>query len=185
MYPILLVLLVLLFILAAIGLPWLHSSRRRRARGRNLIASVLRQFDRSNGIPCANQGETHKGGRITRKADAAIADRYRAVKIGSDADHIAVAGISDIPLGICADEPAAAEDLVPVYLLGSHGETMRGIASGTVTAGDFVVAAASGALRTLPVASGTYYIVGRALTTAATTEVFEFDPSLPIQRIVA
>lgn len=135
----------------------------------------------------ANLGvETHDSGRITKKADAALATRYLLVKVGSDVDHIAVAGAADIPLGVALDEPAAAEDLCAVQLLGTAGRTIPMVASAAITLDDFVVAAANGKIRTLPGTTGTYYIIGRALKAAAADgDLIEIDPCFPIQRVVA
>ncbi|PTY02580.1 hypothetical protein DB346_08510 [Verrucomicrobia bacterium LW23] len=132
----------------------------------------------------ANIGEGVHHGSVTRKTDAALASRYLLVKPGSDADHVAVTGVSDIPHGIAQDEATAAEEDVAVNLLGCAKSTQLGVASGTVTVGDLLVPAASGAVRTLPASAGTYYIIGRALATVATTELVEFDPYPPTQRVV-
>lgn len=133
----------------------------------------------------ANLGSNqHGGGRVTRKADAAIATRFLLVKIGSDANHIAVAGVADISIGVCEDEPSAAEELAIVQLLGSSDKTLTMVASAAIAAGDFVVAAANGQIRTLPVTTGTYYIVGRALEAAAAAgDQIEVDP-IPNAKIV-
>jgi hypothetical protein len=147
---------------------------------------IFAQGFRSPLLPMANIGEGVHAGTITKKADAAIATRYLVVKIGSDIDHVAVAGTADIALGIASDEPAAAEDLVAVQLLGSSGETRKVVASAAITAGDFVVTAASGKVRTLPAITGIYYIIGRALIAAAADgDLVEIDPCLPTQRVVA
>lgn len=134
----------------------------------------------------ANLGTSQHAGNITKKADAALSTRYLLVKIGSDAAHVAVNGAADIAIGVCTDEPAAAEDLCNVALLGSsQAMTLPMVASAAIAAGDMVVSAASGKIRTLPVAAGTYYIIGRALEAAgADGDVIEIDPSFPIQRIV-
>jgi hypothetical protein len=134
----------------------------------------------------ANVAEgTHAHG-ITKLADAAITTRHLLVKIGTDIGHVALAGVSDIPLGVATDEPAAAEDPVNVALLGAGDSTLLGVASAAITAGDLLAPAASGKLRTLPATTGTYYIVGRAITAAgADGDTIEFVPSFPVQRVVA
>ncbi|PTY03090.1 hypothetical protein DB346_07505 [Verrucomicrobia bacterium LW23] len=155
---------------------------------RLLLHNVRRSLKPAAGarVLCANDvAEGMHYGAITRLSDAAIAARHSLVKVGSDAAHVAVTGVSDIPLGICLDEPAAAEEPVAVALLGAAAGTLRAVASGTVTAGDYVVPAASGAVRTLPVAAGTYYIVGRAIATAASGALVEMDPCVPVQRVVS
>lgn len=131
-----------------------------------------------------NEGE-HEAGLITRRADAAISTRFLLVKVGTDANHVAIAGTADIPLGIAQDEAAAAEDRIAVQLLGSAGSTKRVVASAAIAVDAMLVAAANGKVRTLPVAAGTYYIVGRALEAAgADGDVIEMDPCFPIQRVV-
>lgn len=136
---------------------------------------------------CANIAEgVHGDGQITKLADAAFTARYLLAKIGSDIGHVALAGTADVPLGVITDEAAAAEDLVNVSLLGASLGTQRMVASAAITAGDLVVSAASGKIRTLPVATGTYHIIGRALNAAAADgDVVEIAPSFPVERIVA
>lgn len=150
---------------------------------RELVLSLLWPISR-NSISAANVAEGTHEGAITRLADAAITSRNLVVKIGSDENHIALAGTSDIPLGVCTDEADAAEDEVNVNLLGGARETQLGVASGSIAAGDFIVPGASGTVRTLPGTSGTYYIIGRALKAATDGNNVEFDPCVPVQRVV-
>lgn len=133
----------------------------------------------------ANIGEGFQPKQLTFLTDAALTTRYLLGKIGSDSGHIATTGVSDIPLGIIADEAAAAELGVSVHLLGIQDQGLLGVASGSIAAGDLLVPGATGTLRTLPATTGTYYIVGRALKAAATTENVEFIPTFPVQRVVA
>lgn len=135
----------------------------------------------------ANIAEGTHEGNITKKADAAIATRFFLVEIGSDIDHVAASNsASDIPLGICTDESAAAEDLVNVALLGSSKCTLKAVANAAITAGAFITSAGNGKVQTLSASTGTYYIIGRALIAAAADgDVIEFDPCLPVQRVVA
>lgn len=150
---------------------------------RLMILSLLWPACR-NSILAANVAEgTHKGA-VTRLADAVISTKNLVVKIGSDEDHIAAAGVSDIPLGVCTDEADAIGDEVNVNLLGSAQETQLGVASGAIAAGDMIVPGAGGTVRTLPASSGTYYIIGRALKAAADGGNVEFDPCLPVQRVI-
>lgn len=147
---------------------------------RGAFASTPREYALAN----INEG-VHDAGRITRKADAAIATRHFLVKVGSDANHIAVAGAADIPLGVCQDEPSAAEETCTVQLLGSTDRTLLMVASAAIVNDTFVVAAAGAKIRTLPATTGTYYIIGRALQAAAADgDVIEVDPCFPIQRVV-
>lgn len=133
----------------------------------------------------ANVGEGFWPGRKTYRADAAITTRYLLVKLGSDSAHVAVAGAADIPIGIATDEPGAAEDAVNVDLLGSAHGTKLGVASGAIPAGAFIVPDANGKVRALPGTTGTYYIIGRALSaTSADGDPIQYDPIPTVQRVV-
>jgi len=91
----------------------------------------------------ANIAEGTHTDTITRKLDATVTTRHLLYKVGSDADHIAVAGANDIPVGTLADE-GVAEDYVAVDILGK-GPTKRMVASEAMaTTGVDVFAAASG-----------------------------------------
>jgi hypothetical protein len=134
----------------------------------------------------ANIAEGFQPARLTYRADAVIATRNLVGKIGSDAAHVAVCGDADIPLGMITDQAPAIDDGVSVTLFGPNNECCLGIASAQILAGAFVVPAANGKLRTLPAAAGTYWIVGRALKTAAAdNDDVEFIPCFPIQRVVS
>src|SRR4051812_46976208 len=104
-------------------------------------------------------------GRATRLADAAFTERYMLCKAGSDASHIAIAGVAVIPLAVVPDMTPTTDvsDLtypLPVNFLGLNEDTERMIASAAIAIDAFVVAAASGRIRTLPGTTGTYYIIG-------------------------
>lgn len=151
------------------------------------LSALRGAFSPTPDMALANINEgVHQSGRVTRKADAAIATRNLVVKIGSDANHIAVAGTGDIALGVCQDEPTAAEETCAIQLLGSCDRTLLMVASAAISAGDMVVTAASGKIRTLPGTTGTYYIIGRALQAAAADgDAIAIDPCFPVQRVVA
>ena len=136
-------------------------------------------------IAFANIAEGTHGGNTTKKTDAAITTRFLFGKKGSDDDHIIPCTAStDIPLGVITDEAAAAEELVNVGLFGSSSETRRITLSGTVVVGDFLVTDSTGKGQKLPVSTGTYYIVGRALQAGVSGDVIEFDPVTAVQRVV-
>lgn len=129
-------------------------------------------------------------GRETYLADAALTARYLLVKVGSDVNHVALCGAADIPFGVCLDmNPTTDTDTsypLRVDLLGLNEDTERMIASAAIAAGDMVSAAASGKIQTLPATTGTYYIIGRAKTAAASSgDQIEVVPCFPIQRVVA
>ncbi|MBL9187918.1 MAG: hypothetical protein JNK23_10595 [Opitutaceae bacterium] len=121
----------------------------------------------------------------TLLTDAAIATRYLLVKRGSDAAHVALAGTADVPIGFVTDEASAAEEGIAVAHFGLLREGALGVASGAIAADEFLVPGANGTVRKLPVAAGTYHIIGRATKAAADTAVVEYTPSFPIQRVVA
>lgn len=127
----------------------------------------------------------HPNGVITLKTDAAITERYRIVKRGSDASHAAItAAITDVPLGICLDEPAAAETLTAIQLLGACKDTILMVAAAAIAQDAFLEATANGRVQTLTTSAGTHHCVGRALIAAgAAGDIIEVDPML--QRIVS
>lgn len=132
-------------------------------------------------IRLANIAEgTHATGKLNKRADAAITTRHLLYKVGTDIDHIAVAGATDLALGTVDDEVATADigdTLVTVNLLGKGGGTKRMVASEAITAGARVYQAAGG-----KVASTGTRCVGRALIAAAADgDPIEVDdqPALP------
>ncbi|MDP2226992.1 MAG: DUF2190 family protein [Moraxellaceae bacterium] len=136
--------------------------------------------------PLANIGEGRWPGGKAYLTDAAVATRYLLGKIGTDASHIALAGTADIPLGVITDEASAAEESVHVEFFGAGFQTRLFVASAAIAAGDLLVSAANGKVRTLPVAAGTYHIIGRAIKAAAADgDQVEAVGSFPIQRVVA
>jgi len=98
---------------------------------------------------------------ITRKTDDTISARHLLVTQGSDANHVALCGVSSQPLGTVDNKDLVAEDRVTVLLLGK-GDTKKVVASGAITVGTRVYAAASG-----KVASTGSVLIGTALTAAA------------------
>lgn len=149
-----------------------------------LAALIFKRRDR--GVILANIGEgSHGSGQITKLTDAAITGRYRIMKVGSDAAHIAVAGAADVPLGICPDEAAGAELPVNVQLLGTMGSTTKVLLGGTVAMNDELAATAGGAAIKLPTTTGTYYPIGRALAAGVSGDTIECSTDTPVARVVA
>lgn len=118
---------------------------------------------------------TRPTGNKTYLADAAIATRYLCVKLGSDLNHIAVcSAITDNPIGICSDEPAAAEDECNVQLLGAASGTLRVVSGAAITVGQYVATMANGKVQP---AVTTQFVIGRALNGAGgADEIVEIDP---------
>lgn len=109
----------------------------------------------------ANIAEGVHESSLTRLTDAAITTRNLLYKKGSDADHIAVSGAADVPLGTVDDEASAAEEYVGVQLLGKGASKIM-VASELIGAGVLVYGAANGKIAT----TGTQ-CVGVSLTAAA------------------
>jgi hypothetical protein len=84
---------------------------------------------------------TSKPRIIVFKADGAIA-KGQPVKFGSDNDHVAAAtAASDKSFGIAQNAAVNAGDKVEVAIAGGGA---KALAAGTISAGDFLVPAASG-----------------------------------------
>ena len=132
-----------------------------------------------------NVGEGFQPARRTFQADAVFGERYLLVKTGSTAAHVALTGVGDIPKGFITDTPDVIGDEVAVAMLGLQSEGGIGVASGAIANDALLVPGANGTVRTLPVAAGTYHIIGRATKAAADTEQVEYTPCFPIQRVVA
>lgn len=154
-----------------------------------MFRKIIEKFKSSGLVLLANVAEgTHEGGCITKLADATQATTGKLVKIGSDADHVAVTTANtEIPLGICDDEVDAVEDPVNVQLLGQKKGTILARAHAAISAGDFVVPAAAGRVQTMTgLSSVTTYIIGIALNAATTQDdEVEITHCVPVQRVIA
>jgi hypothetical protein len=149
-----------------------------------LHTSMVALFYRQHICLCNIAEGTHED-TITKLADAAQLTRFLLVKAGSDAEHIAVNGANDLPLGVCPDEPSAAEAEATVQLFGCARSTRLMVASKPIAANVEIFTAAAGKVQDAPVAPGTYYRVGRALrAVGADGDVFEVDPYPPQEYIV-
>lgn len=147
-----------------------------------VVRSYLR---RRQLVPLANVSEGVWPGCKAYYSSGAITARYLLGTAGADDRHIALCGVGDVPRGIITDEADAAEELVNVDLLGVRQETAKGVASGAISEADELVAGASGTVRALPVAAGTYWVIGRALSDAADAGIVQYVPSFPVQRVVS
>jgi hypothetical protein len=139
-----------------------------------------------NRIALANDNLTPKTHHCnkTYKSDGAIA-KYLLLKLGTDAGHVDVCAAANMPIGNSEDSPAAAEDPLSVELFGVTDHTRIGIASEAIAAGVDVYTAAGGKIQDLPVANGTYYLVGHSLQAAAADgDKFEFVPCKPIKTVI-
>jgi hypothetical protein len=144
------------------------------------LRSIKRAFGLHVGILQVNAltDGTHSNGIIGHLlADAALTTRHLLVKRGTDADHFAVNGATNIPLGVCQDEPAAAEDPAAIALLGAVKGTVKMVASEAMATTDVdVYAAASGKIALTGVVK-----VGILRTTAsADGDICEVEPCIPV-----
>jgi hypothetical protein len=122
----------------------------------------------------ANIAEGTHTDNETKLTDAAITTRHLLYKIGSDANHIAVAGADDLVIGTVDDEASAAEEYVAVQLLGK-GPTKRMVASEAMaTTGVDVFQAASGKIAL----SGTRKVGVLKQTASADGDVVEVQDCL-------
>jgi|GEM_PF-1830554 len=99
------------------------------------------------GVQFANIGEgTFEHGIKSFIPDAGTTARYLLYKAGSDADHCALCGAGDTPLGP-SDDQADANNLdvpIAIKLLGAIKGTVRVVTDGTVATGNRVKCAANG-----------------------------------------
>ena len=117
---------------------------------------------------------------FTKKSDAVHTLHNLVVKTGTDADHIAICGKADRPLGICADAPDAVEYPATVEQF-SGPDTVLGVAAAAVAVGDELYTAANGKVANAATSStGATYKVGRALTAAAADEEVEIEGCYPV-----
>ncbi len=126
---------------------------------------------------------THAG-HVTRTASATFARKFLLAKAGASAGQAAVCGASDNPIGIVTDE-AVADDPIALKLLGVGEQTAMLVASGALNAGVSLYAAASGKVQGEPTTAGTYYLIGRALTSATGDgDVLEAETIAPVKVVV-
>jgi hypothetical protein len=107
---------------------------------------------------------------LTFVADAAIA-KGKAVKIGSDREHVAVATANTSScIGIAQNAATAEGDLVEVARPGGGG---KALAKEAITAGKFLISNADGALEQTN-ASGDR-IIGMAMEDAVEGDIFSVE----------
>lgn len=102
----------------------------------------------------------------TFTAEAAFASPFLLAKLGTAEGEIDVCGAADIPFGVVQDAAAIDEPVTAEFL--GKGRTKLMVADAAIAYKDLVVPAAGGEVRTLPVAAGTYYVVGTAMAAQGT-----------------
>lgn len=106
-------------------------------------------------------------------ADGAIA-KGKAVKIGSDAQHVAVcSATTDKAIGVCQVAVTTAGDVVEVAV---NGGGAKGLAKAAIAAGDILGVNADGALQ--KVAGANDRVVGIAMEDAAAADIFSLEVAL-------
>lgn len=111
---------------------------------------------------------THDG-VVTRQAQTAISSKHLLGTVGSNGDgFVQVASVSDAPLYVMPDEAAEAGDPIACIILGAVGQTVRMAAADEIGAGSEVFVTSGGKVEALPDSPGTYFVVGRALTSTET-----------------
>jgi hypothetical protein len=151
--------------------------------------SLNRLFSPRGSIALANElGEMFPDGRksmiIAANAALPVSGKYLLYKKSVDDNHVDVCGVGDFPLGNSPDSPKAIGDMLTINLLGAVKGTSIGVASGALAFDDLVVPGALGTVRKLPVAAGTYWIIGRAIKGVADGVEAPYIPCFPIQRVV-
>ena len=125
-----------------------------------------------------------RDGCKTLPTAAVTTGQHRLLKLTDTGTTWTQCGTTDIPIAFTEDHSTVAGDLIEGRLLGVYCDTAIGTASGAITANDQLVAGANGTVRTLPATTGTYYIIDRALESAADTAQVPFAHCFPIQRVV-
>jgi len=132
----------------------------------------------------ANIAQGTHAGYTTVTAASAFSGKFLLAKANSTPGQVDVCGASDCPVGVATDE-ADAGDPLALKILGVSPQSVLLTASGAISAGAFLYAAASGKVQGEPTSAGTYYLVGRALTAATGAgDQLEVETCVPVKLIV-
>lgn len=148
---------------------------------RVLYLMGLQRTAPTGSVMFANIGEgTFETGVRSYLPDAATASRYLIYKIGSDADHVAVAGLNDVSIGVSNDQADVGVPIA-IQLFGAKPGLLRVVTDGTIANGNYVKAGANG--QATLAASGDAGIFGKALfgtdTSANAGDVISIVHDLP------
>lgn len=127
-----------------------------------------------------NTQGTHSEGNITFKAAETISERYtfgaldgNRIAIANEKNKRAIAVITD-----CGRE----NDPINVQVMGSNAGTMKVLASGSILAGERIIANTEGKAESFEEQpEGSYRICGIALTNAMPGQCVEFTPTLGLE----
>lgn len=139
---------------------------------------------RLNGVQFANIGEgTFERGVKSYLPDATTSSRYLIYKIGTDADHVAVAGAGDTPIGQSDDQADDVTVPIAIALFGLGTGMLRVITDGTIANGDYVKTGASG--KATKASNGDAGCFGRAIfgtdTSSANGDVITVVHDVPMK----
>ena len=152
-------------------------------------AMLARRFGKR--LACNQAPSVYNTTNLSILVSTALADRHSLVKY-VDATHANPPTlVGDIPIGFIRDDSVDALDVdtivKSVALLGQHTGTLRGVAGAAIVLNAQLVAdlATPGRVKTLPVAAGTYQVIGRANSAAsAAGDVIEIRHHMPISIVV-
>jgi hypothetical protein len=142
------------------------------------------------GGPChrrpvfANIAQGTHAGYLTMIAASPFTSKYLLAMADSTPGEIDVCGASNCPAGVATDE-AREGDPLAMKILGVSPQSVLVTANGTISAGAYLYAAASGQVQPEPTTAGTYYLIGRALGAAtAAGDHIEAETCVPVKLIV-
>lgn len=166
-----------LLLLAVVAFLMAPVAKRRRFLG-GLTAAVNAGLD--GVVPL------HPTGQLPKFSAAAIADRWVLGKLGADVDHVILTTAAvDRAFCIITDEAPAAESPINIALLGNTPGTLKVRVDGNVVVGaELTASGTAGRAQPLPVAAGTYFVIGRALIAGAQGDLVEFIHHAPVSRVV-
>lgn len=126
-------------------------------------------------------------GTVTRTNDAAISTRNLLYKEGAaPGSGAAVCGAADLPLGVIDNTESATDQPQAVFVLGRYAETIRMVAAEAIAIGEEVFTGESGKVQNRPTASGTYWMLGVALSAAgAANDVLVVNHCVPQKLVIA
>ncbi len=132
----------------------------------------------------ANVAQGTHAGYVTATAASAFSGKYLLAKANATAGEVDPCGAGDCPVGVATDE-ADIGDPLALKILGVNPQSVLVTASGAIAAGAYLYAAANGKVQGEPTSAGTYYLVGRALTTATGAgDQLEAETCVPVKLIV-
>lgn len=130
------------------------------------------------------------GVRFTHNGDhpvlleAAVARPHLLLRKGTGDNQALLGTNAARPFGV-AQGGGEIGDTVAMHRLGMGGRSVLGLASGAIAADSRLSPDASGKIRALPVAAGTYWVIGTSVTSAAgDNDEFEFVSCVPFQVVV-